>query len=202
MSRWPHRSIDERFWSKVDKSTDLGGCWEWRGYVMSNGYGHFKMKRGSSSLAHRFAYGQVAEGLQLDHLCRNRKCVNPSHLEAVTSKENNRRAALFVWEGKCRNKLHDLSVPYSRTKYGACRLCFNARCRAYQAQLRLKRGPQPRNIARGERAGTCKLTEMSVRQIRQLSSIGHRHGLLAKQYGISPAQITRIVQRTRWAHVS
>lgn len=80
----------ERFWSKVDK-TD--GCWEWTASLVS-GYGQFR-HNGRIVRAHRFAYeqlvGPVPKGLELDHLCRNRRCVNPAHLEPVTQQENQLR---------------------------------------------------------------------------------------------------------------
>ena len=79
---------DARFWVKVDK-TD--GCWEWTGARNSNGYGNFRAF-GRFWVAHRYAYtrsvGEVCENLDLDHLCRNRLCVNPSHMEPVTRQVN------------------------------------------------------------------------------------------------------------------
>lgn len=67
------------------------GCWLWTGYVMANGYARYWRADGST-MAHRYAYqlhkGPIPEGLQLDHLCRVRCCVNPDHLEAVTIKTN------------------------------------------------------------------------------------------------------------------
>lgn len=87
MSRWPSQTIEERFWSKVDKT---GECWLWQG-AKSSGYGKFSFK-GSPLLAHRIAYefavGEIAEGLQVDHACRQRDCVNPQHLRLVTHKQN------------------------------------------------------------------------------------------------------------------
>jgi hypothetical protein len=76
---------------------DPGGCWLWLGAKDPRGYGRFSF-HGRKWLAHRFAYealvGWVPAGLELDHLCKNKSCVNPAHLEAVTSYENKRRAGI------------------------------------------------------------------------------------------------------------
>src|SRR6266849_5089721 len=73
----------ERFWAKVHK-TDT--CWEWTG-ALWRGYGYFR-----TWIAHRVAYellvGPIPPEKQVDHLCRNRGCVNPEHMELVTSYEN------------------------------------------------------------------------------------------------------------------
>ncbi len=87
--------MPDRFWSKVNKLDD--GCWEWMGSISLTGYGQFS-RDGKTMLAHRVAYiwakGEIPEGLEIDHLCRNRKCVNPSHMELVTRSENIRRGLL------------------------------------------------------------------------------------------------------------
>lgn len=67
-------------------------CWPWPGKVRRDGYGYATAPRGVSELAHRHAYevavGTIPDGLTIDHLCRNRACINPSHLEPVTAAVN------------------------------------------------------------------------------------------------------------------
>ena len=74
---------EARFWTKVNKSS--GSCWLWVGGISRYGYGEF-WHNGGNYRAHRFSYellvGPIPEGLQIDHLCRVRNCVNPARLEA------------------------------------------------------------------------------------------------------------------------
>lgn len=81
-----------RFAAKVD--TD-GPCWLWTGYVGNHGYGVFGVDH-KTVLAHRYSYerfvGEIPTGLQIDHLCREKTCVHPDHLEAVTQSENIHRS--------------------------------------------------------------------------------------------------------------
>lgn len=85
--------VQERFWVRVQK-TDT--CWVWRGRgVNRGGYGVFTVS-GRPRLVHRLAYelevGPIPEGLTIDHLCRNKLCVRPDHLEPVSLAENIRRS--------------------------------------------------------------------------------------------------------------
>ena len=78
------------------RCTDDGECWLWNG-PSAGIYGYVNLGNGKRESAHRFAYrlryGEVPDGLVVDHLCRNPKCVRPEHLEAVTGGENTNRGA-------------------------------------------------------------------------------------------------------------
>jgi len=82
--------IWDRFWAKV-RADPATGCWVWQAGCFCDGYGNFWCC-GSAHRAHRFAYrqlvGPIPSWLQIDHLCRNRACVNPAHMELVTCREN------------------------------------------------------------------------------------------------------------------
>ena len=83
------KRTDIERWYKSFEKTET--CWNWVKVIGSNGYGRFYAK-GKLWLAHRFAFmlsGQlIPDGFVLDHICRNRKCVNALHLRTLTSKEN------------------------------------------------------------------------------------------------------------------
>lgn len=98
--------IEERFWAYVNKDgpipinrPELGPCWLWTGGHVPAGYGAFSVGN-KSEMAHRVAYqicvAPIPDELETDHLCRNRGCVRPSHLEPVTPKVNQHRGEGFA----------------------------------------------------------------------------------------------------------
>jgi len=84
----------ERFLKYFVKSD---GCWEWQGGLSENGYGQFydgKRTVRAHRYSHEYFKGLIPTGLQIDHLCKNKKCINPEHLEAVTQRVNIQRQKL------------------------------------------------------------------------------------------------------------
>lgn len=93
--------VPEQFAAKY--LVDDSECWIWQGKIASNGYAVFG---GVGLGAHRYSYqlhnGEIPDGLQLDHLCMVKRCVNPAHLEAVTPKENIRRKDVAYGTGSAK----------------------------------------------------------------------------------------------------
>lgn len=144
-----HERIEQKYIPEPNS-----GCWLWTGALSTGGYGMIgtnKKVRYAHKLLFEEKFGPVPEGLELDHLCRVRGCVNPDHLEAVTRRENIMRgigpSAMQAKQTHCKNG-HPLSgenLVTNKGKYGPMRQCKtcrikyleenktqrNAYCRAY-----------------------------------------------------------------------
>ncbi len=149
-----NRNILDRFMKYVSPEPN-SGCWLWLGVLTqlssvdgrgSEGYGRCSCN-GKTAAAHRVAYellkGPIPEGLELDHLCRVRCCVNPDHLEPVTKDENFRRGLQGVLRSPithCHNG-HAFEgrnvMTFGKSRH--CRECSLARGRVSDAKRRLKR---------------------------------------------------------------
>jgi len=137
----------ERFWDNVIVKPNE--CWEWWGGVNDDGYGNFSSESGHIA-AHRFAYitnkGQIPQGMILDHLCRNPSCVNPDHLEPVTTKENLMRSPKAPAAINARKTHCPLGHEFDYKNTGLrpngnrrCRACECIRTRDYRKRLKSRR---------------------------------------------------------------
>ena len=123
--------IEDRFWPKV--RLDIAGCWLWQGAIGSDGYGRIRGDDGITKRPHRVAWelavGPIPDGLQLDHLCRVRACVRPSHLEVVTNRENTLRGTSPIADHaratECgRGHVYsDATTAYTRSGKRRCLIC-------------------------------------------------------------------------------
>lgn len=117
-----------------------GGCWEWTGSQSRGGYGGIRIDD-KLHRVHRVAYehfvGPIAEGLQIDHLCRNRLCFNPDHLEPVTQRVNIERGLLGAAKTHCSNG-HEYTPENVAIRRGRrrCKVCDRERSRAYYLEHR------------------------------------------------------------------
>lgn len=142
------KPIGVRFASKfaVDPET---GCWNWTSTMHSGGYGQISRGRAGEGLeyAHRVSHelfiGPIPEGLEVDHLCRNTRCVNPLHLEAVTGRINVHRsdslAGINARKTHCQHghPLDGENLAIQRGRRGGevrvCRICSRAKNREWWA---------------------------------------------------------------------
>ncbi len=143
--RWlrQDREAQARFWMRVTREH----CWLWTGETAGNGYGRVKIG-GQNLAAHRLAYewlvGPIPDGLEIDHLCSVRNCVNPTHLEAVTHKENTMRGNTITAAAAAKTHClrgHELAgsnlVPSAlRRGRRDCLICSRNRAAARRAKRR------------------------------------------------------------------
>lgn len=172
----------DRFMAKVMPEPN-SGCWLWMGATNPKGYGRF-----GNEMAHRAALRfegvAVPEGFTVDHLCRVRGCVNPSHLEPVPHRENLARGTGFVGENLRRTHCpqghaYDGRNLIARGGHRNCREC----CRARQEGVY-----QPKTTRRRRR----HLTPDEVDQVRSLISKGIPHRRIAAEMNLSVAAISNI----------
>lgn len=118
--------LRDRLLSRIRKTET--GCWEWTGAISSKGYGTLGFQT-RDLYAHRASYelfvGPIPDGLEMDHLCRNRRCINPEHLEAVTHLENMHRnpfVSARMKQTHCKHG-HEFTPENTRRKKNGTRCC-------------------------------------------------------------------------------
>ncbi|MGN6757145.1 MAG: HNH endonuclease [Thermomicrobiales bacterium] len=204
----------DRFWGKVDRRGP-NDCWEWQACRNQSGYGIFSVSSSQrTARAHRVAYeieyGPIPAGLVLDHLCRNRACCNPSHMEVVTRGENCRRgvspSVRAMHEHRCMRGhiLTPETAYYVQNRRGErvarCRICQREYAHARRHRQRSHATP---NISDGNRLWMAKLNAEQVRDIRRLYASGEwTYQQLAKRFNVTYPTIAAIVRRHSWQHVA
>ena len=144
MPRGNPRPVKDRFFPKVGLPSGEFECMEWLGYISPEPRGYGQLSIGNRPVpAHRVAYevwvGPIPDGLSIDHLCRNRRCVRPDHLEAVPIEENVRRGSVGKWEAGCPQG-HP-RTPENTYEHGGRRYCAECqRQRSKQYRERKARG--------------------------------------------------------------
>ena len=136
---------EKDFWSKVKKTKS---CWNWK-KSLRNGYSVFHIPGLNSGYGHIFSYillvGKIPDGLVIDHLCRNRGCVNPKHMELVTLGENSLRGlslpAINLKKKVCVNghefsKENTLLMKDYRGNFRRCKECNRTRARNWMRKNR------------------------------------------------------------------
>ena len=174
---------DERFWKKV-AVTAGDGCWEWNGYVRPNGYGQFGRNQAAHRVAYELGVGPIPQGMELDHLCRNRRCVRPSHLEPVSHPENTRRGGAAV-KACPQGHPYDEANTYWLKSPGTGR----RHCRACVAIARQRRKAGLPSVQRPK----STLCDEDVAKIREAAQSGISQSELARRYGVSVTAIRLIV---------
>lgn len=176
----------KRFWGKVNKSEDDGGCWEWIGHKDKGGYGKCNFND-KGFRAHRasyiIAYGNIPEGKLICHKCDRPSCIRPDHLFLGTNLEN-----IADRNSKGRQSKGEKHAAIMRSR-----------------DLRGDKNPariHPELMPRGEKSGTAKLTELKVIEIRKrYAAGGTTQKKLGAEYNVHFTLIGYIVNRKVWAHV-
>ena len=119
--------LTEKFWDQITVPEDYKvGCWIWNGKTFSNGYSRWNAHdRGYAAYRLTFSHyrGEIPEDNEIDHLCQNRICVNPYHLEPVTSEENKKRHHAGVTHCPKGHAYTEANTYRSKEGHRRCRTC-------------------------------------------------------------------------------
>ncbi len=142
-----NKTILQRFQQKIELDL-LSGCWNWTDHLDKDGYGRLRVGKNRfyiHRLSHEYWNGPISKGLVIDHTCKNPRCCNPNHLEAVTQKENLRRS--FRPHGKYHyrsqqiegvngHQFNDENTYIRPNGCRDCRVCIRLRGKKYRISRR------------------------------------------------------------------
>ncbi|HEY3526805.1 MAG TPA: HNH endonuclease [Nitrososphaeraceae archaeon] len=209
----------ERFESLYEKTP---GCWEWKGTLNTGGYGKFR-GISASRVQYQYVHGTIPDNLQVCHTCDNRKCVNPAHLFLGTIGDNlkdmtdkGRRArgsdiassilteqmVLEIRQMRLSGKEYQEISDHFNVKWAtvAC-ICKNKQWQHVALGEECKNMKQIRKVAQGSQAGTSKLNEDNVIEIRKMLSQGVSAKEIAQQFNVTYWAVCDIRQRRTWKHI-
>lgn len=193
--------MEARFLSFVNKTHT---CWLWTGCKTPCGYGQLTIE-GRTENSHRIAYkiwkGLIPNGLVVRHLCRNRDCVNPEHLELGTYSDNNGI-----------DKVRDGTLTKGDSHYSRLHPHKLARGENHGSVIHpeaLQRGDdwkeshaEHMEMVSGTNNYLSRFDEDDIRNIRILSGFAFTHKELAKQYGVSRTVISNIISRKSYTSIT
>jgi hypothetical protein len=182
------KSLEERFWEKVDKKGSEE-CWEWKAGISGSGYGTFWLDGKSfrtNRVSYELFYGKIPPDMFICHHCDNPKCVNPTHLFLGTNSDNMMDA---VKKGKLLGGRGDRNGSHTHPERVA---------RGDKSSARL----HPESVPRGESHHWARLDDDKVKEIRQLYANGTiSQQRLAIKFGVTQSAIWAIVNKKTWRHI-
>jgi transposase len=197
------------------------GCWIWKGAKTPRGYGQARYF-GKTWKAHRLSYlfhvGDIPEGMSVCHRCDNPTCVNPSHLFLGTHDDNMQDmrakgrnvAQPGTKNGRAKLTRNDViairEMAATGTRTGTIARQFGVSGQTVFGIVTGREwkhvgGPRTKLVLAGSKAGSAKLTEEQVIEIRRLAAEGASHGEISKKFPVGRSTITRIVNRQMWTHL-
>lgn len=194
------QSIEERFWSKVEKTE---ACWNWVGATSRRGYGAMNIDNRTLQthrVVYELTYGTIPAGLCVCHHCDNPRCVRPDHLFLGTHADNMHD---MVRKGRQRQRTHKQVAPKQKRERAVRAAPVIREPKAPKIhkprapkQERIKTGPHDQ---RGENNNRAKLTALQVDEIRQaIATKTHNMYQLARIYGVHRDHIKNIIRRKKW----
>ena len=207
----------EKFWSNVDKTSSVSGCWLWKSDKDYSGYGAFWDGR-KKLLAHRVSFvlsGGTFDGgpFVLHGPCNNPSCVNPAHLSSGTQKKNaedRNRDGKTARGDKHWSRLNPEKIARGDRHSSRTRPESLPRGDAHWSRVRpesVQRGDQhftrrnPEMVLQGEARGNSKLNADQVLAIRARAKSGETGVSIARFFGVSAALVGMIIRRTSWKHI-